>query len=283
VRPLDVDGVRTVAVGTVLWAITFVVLALFRDDLDAEGVGWWMWTCLAGVGLGLLGLEYTRKRRDAIARARLREEADREDEPALTEPAAAPVESEPVPAEEPEPVRSEPVPAHEPVPAREPVPTRVEDPEPVRVEEPEPVRAEPVRAEPERVHVERERVRVERGPVRVEPEPVATGPEVPPAAKIGPPAHTKPEPLEVTTSEWADAGLLDIEPPVPAPRSPSRRARRATRAEEPLDDLDEPLLPIRDDWRRVDRGPTEAPQVESTDDELDDGEAGYRGRRARRP
>ena len=55
---------------------------------DAEGVGWWLWTCLAGVGLGLPGLEYTRKRRDAIARARLGEEADREDEPVLAEPEA---------------------------------------------------------------------------------------------------------------------------------------------------------------------------------------------------
>ena len=132
-RPVDVDGVRTVAVGTVLWAITFVVLALFRDDLDAEGVGWWMWTCLAGVGLGLLGLEYTRKRRDAIARARLREEADREDEPVLTEPVAAPVESEPGRAQ-PVPVRAEP----KPVPG-EREPARVDEPERM-APEPEPVR-----------------------------------------------------------------------------------------------------------------------------------------------
>ncbi|TDC51634.1 DUF2530 domain-containing protein [Jiangella ureilytica] len=66
VQPLDVDGVRTVAVVTVLWAVAFVLLALRMDSLQAEGRGWWVWTCLAGVGLGLLGLEYTRKRRDAI-------------------------------------------------------------------------------------------------------------------------------------------------------------------------------------------------------------------------
>ncbi len=76
VHPLDVDGVRTVAIGTVLWAAAFVVLALRKDSLDEQGHGWWLWTCLAGVGLGLLGLEYTRKRRDAIARALLDEEAD---------------------------------------------------------------------------------------------------------------------------------------------------------------------------------------------------------------
>ncbi|HEX6578968.1 MAG TPA: DUF2530 domain-containing protein [Jiangellaceae bacterium] len=82
VHPFDVDGVRTVAVGTVLWAAAFVILALNRASLDEQGLGWWLWTCLAGVGLGLLGLEYTRKRRDAIAQALLDEEADRPEEPA---------------------------------------------------------------------------------------------------------------------------------------------------------------------------------------------------------
>lgn len=81
-HPFDVDGVRTVAVGTVLWAAAFGILALNRTSLDEQGLGWWLWTCLAGVGLGLLGLEYTRKRRDAIAQALLDEEADRSDEPA---------------------------------------------------------------------------------------------------------------------------------------------------------------------------------------------------------
>lgn len=73
---MDVDGVRTVAIITVLWALAFVVLAFFRSELDDAGRGWWIWACLAGVGLGLLGLEYCRKRRDAIARAELDEEAD---------------------------------------------------------------------------------------------------------------------------------------------------------------------------------------------------------------
>ncbi|RIQ14546.1 DUF2530 domain-containing protein, partial [Jiangella rhizosphaerae] len=77
VQPLDVDGVRTVAVVTVLWAVAFVLLALRMDDLQAEGRGWWVWTCLAGVGLGLLGLEYTRKRRDAIEFEREEAEAAR--------------------------------------------------------------------------------------------------------------------------------------------------------------------------------------------------------------
>jgi hypothetical protein len=76
VEAFDVDGVRTVAVVTVVWAIAFVVLALRRDSLEADGHGWWLWTCLAGVGLGLLGLEYCRKRRDALVKDRLVDETE---------------------------------------------------------------------------------------------------------------------------------------------------------------------------------------------------------------
>ena len=101
-RPLDVDGVRTVAIGTVLWAVAFVVLALRRDRLDEQGQGWWLWACLAGVGLGLLGLEYTRKRRDAIAQAKLEAEADLPDEPEILEERE--ILEEPESLEEPQPV-----------------------------------------------------------------------------------------------------------------------------------------------------------------------------------
>ncbi|WP_222851355.1 DUF2530 domain-containing protein [Phytoactinopolyspora mesophila] len=80
VQPVDVDGVRTVAILTILWAVGFVVLAFNRERLDQAGMGWLLWTCLAGVGLGLLGIEYTRKRRDAIAEAELEAEAEEDEE-----------------------------------------------------------------------------------------------------------------------------------------------------------------------------------------------------------
>lgn len=83
IEPLDVDGVRTVSLLTVLWGVAFVILVVRRTVLEAEGNGWWLWTCLAGAGLGLLGVEYTRRRRDAIEYAKLQAEAAEEDNPEL--------------------------------------------------------------------------------------------------------------------------------------------------------------------------------------------------------
>ncbi len=62
VEPLDVNGVRTMAVGTALWTVVLVGLLPFWSTLDASGRTWWIWTALAGVGIGLLGFEYCRSR-----------------------------------------------------------------------------------------------------------------------------------------------------------------------------------------------------------------------------
>lgn len=64
-EPLDVDGTRTVGIGVGVWVVAGLVLLLgYRDDLVAAGNEWWLWSCLAGVGLGLLGWAYCRRRRD---------------------------------------------------------------------------------------------------------------------------------------------------------------------------------------------------------------------------
>lgn len=63
VEPLDVDGVRTVGVGSMLWLVGFVALLPFYGRLAENGRTWWLWACLAGAGLGLVGLEYCRRRR----------------------------------------------------------------------------------------------------------------------------------------------------------------------------------------------------------------------------
>ncbi len=63
VEPLDVDGVRTIGFGALLWLVAFVALLPFLAALQDAGRLWWLWTCLAGFGLGLVGWEYCRRRR----------------------------------------------------------------------------------------------------------------------------------------------------------------------------------------------------------------------------
>lgn len=63
VEPLDVDGVRTAEVGTGLWLVAFLALLPFSSSLSDDGRLWLLWTCLAGFGIGLFGLEYCRRRR----------------------------------------------------------------------------------------------------------------------------------------------------------------------------------------------------------------------------
>jgi hypothetical protein len=74
VDPLDVTGVRTVMVGTAIFVVALLALLPFTDELRDEGRLWWLWTCGAGIGLGLFGIHYCRRRAAALA-ARSRPEA----------------------------------------------------------------------------------------------------------------------------------------------------------------------------------------------------------------
>jgi hypothetical protein len=65
VEPLDPDGVRSVEVGTAVFFLGFLALLPFYGRLEENGEQWWLWTCLVGMGLGLLGLEVCRRRRRA--------------------------------------------------------------------------------------------------------------------------------------------------------------------------------------------------------------------------
>jgi hypothetical protein len=74
-EPYEGDDVKVVTIGTVLWAVAFVALVPFYGQLARDGRGWWAWTCLAGFGLGLFGIEYCRRggpRSRATASARPR-------------------------------------------------------------------------------------------------------------------------------------------------------------------------------------------------------------------
>jgi hypothetical protein len=68
VEPLDVDAVRTVQVGTLLWAVALVGCVIFRQQLEDAGRGWWTWACVAGVVLGGIGVIITTQRRRRLAR-----------------------------------------------------------------------------------------------------------------------------------------------------------------------------------------------------------------------
>jgi hypothetical protein len=68
-EPLEANDVATVMVGTAVWFVLFVVQLPFYGWYSDHGHTWFIWTCLAGGCLGLVGLKYVISRRDAIRRA----------------------------------------------------------------------------------------------------------------------------------------------------------------------------------------------------------------------
>jgi hypothetical protein len=62
------DAVVPVTVGTVAWAVVLVVLVALRGRLDEHDAGWWVWTAVVGLGLGLFGCWWVRRRRALLAR-----------------------------------------------------------------------------------------------------------------------------------------------------------------------------------------------------------------------
>ena len=56
--------------GSLLFLVAFVVLLPFHGQLEEADKTWWLWTCLAGFGLGVIGWDYCRRRkRRRVARA----------------------------------------------------------------------------------------------------------------------------------------------------------------------------------------------------------------------
>ena len=66
VKPLDLSGIPSVIAGIIAWAVAFVVVLIFRDELKKDGLEWWLWVTVAGFGLGWIGLAYCRHRWAAI-------------------------------------------------------------------------------------------------------------------------------------------------------------------------------------------------------------------------
>ena len=70
IAPLDVTGLRTVGVGTTAFAGATLYLLVFQLGWMRETDRlWWLWTCFAGLGLGVFGFVYcTRRARRIIDR-----------------------------------------------------------------------------------------------------------------------------------------------------------------------------------------------------------------------
>ena len=59
------------AVITAAWAVALVILLILREQIPADQ-RWWIWTCAAGLAMGLFGLWYVPRLKRARARAAAR-------------------------------------------------------------------------------------------------------------------------------------------------------------------------------------------------------------------
>lgn len=75
-EPLEGPVVATIIGGTILWFVLFLVQIPFYSWFEDRDLMWWVWTCLAGAGLGLIGIWYVRRREAAIKRSHSAEAAD---------------------------------------------------------------------------------------------------------------------------------------------------------------------------------------------------------------
>ena len=66
--PLRTDDRRAVLVGMGVWAVLLVAALVFHGRLAADGRGWWVWTPVVALALGLYGLRYIRRRDERASR-----------------------------------------------------------------------------------------------------------------------------------------------------------------------------------------------------------------------
>jgi Protein of unknown function (DUF2530) len=65
--PLEADDQLVTRVITAGWAIALVVLLIVRGSLPA-GQRWWVWTCVAGLAIGIFALWYVPRLKRGRAR-----------------------------------------------------------------------------------------------------------------------------------------------------------------------------------------------------------------------
>jgi len=86
--PLEANDQLVTGVVTAGWAVALVVLLIVRSSLPA-GARWWIWTCAAGLVMGLFGLWYVPRLKRVRARAAARRAAAPADEPGQSAPRAS--------------------------------------------------------------------------------------------------------------------------------------------------------------------------------------------------
>jgi hypothetical protein len=69
--PLEANDQLVTAVITVGWAVALVVLLVLRERIP-PAERWWIWTCVAGVVMGLFALWYVPRLKRARARSAAR-------------------------------------------------------------------------------------------------------------------------------------------------------------------------------------------------------------------
>lgn len=60
--PVKTDDRRPILLGIIAWLVGLGILLAFFEPLLHNCGLWLLWTCVAGLGLGLIGLVYTQRR-----------------------------------------------------------------------------------------------------------------------------------------------------------------------------------------------------------------------------
>jgi drug/metabolite transporter (DMT)-like permease len=66
-QPKEYPAEHVITAGIGLWLLAFLVLVIFfRHDLSRHHTTYWLWICLTGVGLGIVGYPLVRRRKQTV-------------------------------------------------------------------------------------------------------------------------------------------------------------------------------------------------------------------------
>ena len=60
--PVQTDDRTAILVGLVLWLVALAGLLVFLTPIIEAGRGWWLWTAVVGLGLGLVLLVFAHRK-----------------------------------------------------------------------------------------------------------------------------------------------------------------------------------------------------------------------------